>query len=286
MIFFVFMMLFINTASAQTDGYPAGNNSINSLSINQSYDIRVVLDHILISKKNNSLEISEIVVFRNEGPEIFYTEENHTYFGISIPEGAANLKTEVMECCLVEQEGMVFMDPMQSIKNGENFEMQISYTLHPHEREYILNKSIIYNTSSLLILAEKKGEITFEGASESITLKGNNYGIIAFDNLEPGGYVRLPLMLSRNQELPYGIIALALVLMICVIYLLKEKITRKKKEYTLSELELEKKKLFEAMRNFEKNSEGRISDEYSRLMDEYRQKAIQVIIKIDKMKNE
>jgi hypothetical protein len=50
------------------------NNPIkaNNLS-NQIYNIRVSFDHIFISNKNNSLEISEIVVFRNEGEEISIT---------------------------------------------------------------------------------------------------------------------------------------------------------------------------------------------------------------------
>jgi hypothetical protein len=107
----------------------------------ESYDVRVALDHIFISKKNNSLEISEIVVFRNEGEEIYYSKDNHTFFAISTPSDAKNLKTQAMECCLVQEEGMVYMDPMQPIAQGSNFEMQISYTLLPEGPEYVFNKS-------------------------------------------------------------------------------------------------------------------------------------------------
>ena len=96
---FIVFFYFIGTVSAQTDE----NNSINGHNLsNQSYDVRVALDHIFISNKNNSLEISEIVVFRNEGEEIYYSKDNHTFFAISTPLDAINLKTQVMECCLVQ----------------------------------------------------------------------------------------------------------------------------------------------------------------------------------------
>lgn len=149
---FIVIFYFIGIASPQTDvgisgikitgnitsniqeNIAGGNNPINGQNLsNQSYDVKVALDHIFISKKNNSLEISEIVVFRNEGQEIYYTKDNHTFFGISTPPDIKNLKTKAMECCLVQDEGVVYMDPMQSIAQGSNFEMQISYTLLPEK---------------------------------------------------------------------------------------------------------------------------------------------------------
>ena len=124
---FIILFYFISIASAQTDksiektiGHIAsgiqgsksrieGSYSINGHNLsNQSYNIRVVLDHIFISKENNSLKISESVVFRNEGPEIYYSKDNHTFFAISTPSEAKNLKTQAMECCLVQEEGVVF----------------------------------------------------------------------------------------------------------------------------------------------------------------------------------
>jgi hypothetical protein len=76
--------------------------NIASAQVHESDNISVTLDHIFISKKNNSIEISEIVVFRNDGEDISYRKENHTFFAISTPPDIKNLKTEAMECCLVE----------------------------------------------------------------------------------------------------------------------------------------------------------------------------------------
>ncbi|MDP2844973.1 MAG: hypothetical protein Q8N79_02720, partial [Candidatus Methanoperedens sp.] len=108
----VALFYLMSPVSAQADGNFTGEKNVASA------NIKVVLDHIFISQKNNSLEISETVVFRNEGRELYYSKDNHTFFAISTPPDAKNLKAEAMECCLVQEEGMVLMDPMQTIKPG------------------------------------------------------------------------------------------------------------------------------------------------------------------------
>src|SRR5659263_645049 len=142
---FIALLYFVNIGTAQFDEMiTSGNNT-------GSYNISVALDHIFISKKNNSIEISEIVVFRNEGKEIYYSKDNHTFFAISTPPDIRNLKAQAMECCLVQDEGMVYMDPMQSIEQDANFDMQISYALIRQDQKYFFNKSAIYNLSLIHI---------------------------------------------------------------------------------------------------------------------------------------
>lgn len=277
----IMLFYFIGIASAQTD------NSINGHNLsNQSYNIRVVLDNIFISKENNSLKISESVVFRNEGPEIYYSKDNHTFFAISTPSGAKNLKTQVMECCLVQEEGIVFMDPMQPVGLGDNFEMQVSYTLLPRGSEYVFNKSAVYNTTSLLLFIDKKSGMNPEGLYETLTLAGNEYKVIAFNDLRAGETASIPIKMTQEQNYLYAVIGLFSLFSIGLVYRFKEKIFRKvSKEYTLEELELEKRRIFQTIHGFEKHAGTESSEEYRRLMDEYRQKAIQIFIKIDNIKN-
>jgi len=100
-IAFIALFYFTGIASAQFDeGIADGNNAGN-------YNISVALDHIFISMINNSIGISEIVVFRNEGEEIHYSKDNHTFFAISTPLDIKNLEAQAMECCLVQDEGIV-----------------------------------------------------------------------------------------------------------------------------------------------------------------------------------
>ena len=237
----VFLVLFysISIVSAEiSETIPGEKNTSGNNLNNQSYDVRVSLDHIFISKKNNSLEISEIVVFRNEGKEIYYTKDNHTFFGISTPPDAKNLKTQAMECCLVQEEGMVYMDPMQPIAQGSNFEMQISYILLPESSEYVFNKSAVYNTTSLLLFIDKKSGISLEGSYEVLTLAGNEYKVFTFNDLKTGEIVSIPVKILHEPDYLYTGIGLFSLFSVGLIYCFRGKIfSRRKKEYTLEELE-------------------------------------------------
>lgn len=256
----------------------------NVVSGNQSYNIRVVLDHIFISKNDDSIGISEIVVFRNEGQEIYYIGDNHTYFAISTPPGVKNLKTDVMECCLVQDEGVVYMDPMKTIKTGENFEMKISYELGPWKNEGVFNKSTVYNTTSLSIFVDKKSGADVEGLHNIITLSGKEYYAIVFEDLKPGDPIEIPVSITSQSYNYYAAAVLIILLLSGFVYHFRVRLFRKKKEYTLEELELEKEKIFQAIHGFEKHAGGESSEEYMRLMEEYRLKGIDVIMKIDKIK--
>ncbi len=280
---FIVILYFTGIAQAQIDE----NNSIGGHApTNQSYDIKVALDHIFISKKNNSLEISETVVFRNEGQEIHYSKDNYTFFAISTPQDAKNLKTQAMECCLVQEEGMVYMDPMQTIAQGANFEMQISYTLLPDGSEYVFNKSAVYNTTSLLMFVDKKSGMSIQGSNETLTLAGNEYKVINFDDLRAGEMISVPVKMMQESNYLYAGIGLFSLFSIGLVYRFRGKIfTRRKKENTLEELEIEKRKIFQAIYGFEKHAGPEKSEEYRKLMEEYRQKAIQIFIKIDKLNN-
>ncbi|MDO8726844.1 MAG: hypothetical protein Q7J35_12315 [Candidatus Methanoperedens sp.] len=280
---FIVFFYFIGTVSAQTDE----NNSINGHNLsNQSYDVRVALDHIFISKKNNSLEISEIVVFRNEGEEIYYSKDNHTFFAISTPLDAKNLKTQVMECCLVQEEGMVYMDPMQPIAQGSNFEMQISYTLIPEGPEYVFNKSAVYNTTSVLMFIDEKSGMSIDGSNETITLGGNEYKVISFNDLKARETISIPVKMTKEPDYLYAGLGVFSLFSIALIYRFGGKIFRKnKKEYTLEELESEKRKIFKTIYGFEKHAGSERSEELRKIIEEYRQKATQIFIKIDNLNN-
>lgn len=277
---FIALLYFVNIGTAQFDEMiTSGNNT-------GSYNISVALDHIFISKKNNSIEISEIVVFRNEGKEIYYSKDNHTFFAISTPPDIRNLKAQAMECCLVQDEGMVYMDPMQSIARGANFDMQISYALIPQDQKYFFNKSAIYNTTSISMFIDKKSGIDLEGSSEVMTLSGKEYNVIAFNNLRAGGMISIPIKIIPDYSgYLYAGIGLFVLFSIGLIYFFKEKILkRRNKEYTLEELEIEKRNIFMTIHGFEKHAGPEISEEYQKLMEEYRQKAIRICIKIDNFK--
>ncbi len=95
-----------------------------------------------------------------------------------------------------------------------------------------------------------------------------------------------PLIIKPQTNYYYVASGLFILVLAGIAYHLRGKLFRKKKEYTLEELELEKRKIFQAIRGFEKHAVGESSEEYMKLMDEYRQKGIDVIMKIDKKSNQ
>lgn len=276
-IAFVALLFITGIGSAQFDDTD-GNNTGN-------YNISVALDHIFISMINNSIGISEIVVFRNEGEEIYYSKDNHTFFAISTPPDIKNLDAQAMECCLVLDEGVVYIDPMQSIAPGANFEMQISYAVTLQDQEYVFNKSSIYNTSSILMFIDIKSGMHIDGSNETITLGGKEYQIIRFNDINAGETVSIPVKMREEPDNLYAGIGFFSLFLIGFIYRFRSKIFRKyKKEYTMEELEIEKRNIFRTIHGFEKHVGTERSEEYRKLMEEYRQKAIQICFKIDTLK--
>ncbi len=252
---------------------------------NQSPDIRIVLDNIFISRINESILIFETVIFRNEGQEIRRSNDNHTYFVIPTPLDAINLKTDAMECCLLKEDGVVYMDPMKAIKSGENFEMQISYELIPTDKEYVFIKNATYKTTSISLLVEKNVGLNVDDLLESMKLSGKEYTAITFHDINPGDSVRIPVKISVRPGYFYSLTGLILLLLAALTYHFRNSLFKRKKEYTLEELELEKLKIFRAIRGFEKHKGVESSEEYFRLIEEYRQRGIDVIMKIDRNKS-
>jgi hypothetical protein len=249
--------------------------------------IRVVIDQVYISKKDDHLEVSEVAVFRNDGPGIFYEPGNHTYFAISIPSGAEKLNASAMECCLVQYEDTVFMDPMNPVYPGDNFEMKITYSLFPGTGEYIFGKVAMYNTTSLSVFVDKNMGIgTGEGFS-TITIHGDEFKVISFENLSKDEAVKIPLQVSGNTDTyrNAGMFLAVLLAVLAVLSGFKYMKYRAGTKESLEKLEHEKNRIFRTIHGFEKHAGSEESGEYRKLMDEYRQKAINILIKMDKIKN-
>lgn len=83
----------------------------------------------------------------------------------------------------------------------------------------------------------------------------------------------------------YAASGLFILLLSGFVYHFRVRLFSRKKEYTLEELEKEKEKIFQAIHGFEKHAGEENSEEYMRLMEEYRQKGIDVIMKIDKIRS-
>ncbi|MCK5488220.1 MAG: hypothetical protein KAI86_18495 [Desulfobacterales bacterium] len=280
-LFFIYSIIPQQVSASQ--GSSENNLTTSTIALND-YSIRIVIDQIYISKKDGHLEVSEVIVFRNEGPGVFYDPVNHTYFAISIPDGVENLDTNAMECCLVQYENEVYMDPMEPVKPDDNFEMKISYSLFTDTLDYRFNKVALYNTTSLSVFVNNKGGIGAGEGFSTVTIHGDEFEVISFENLTEGDEIVIPLQVEGGTS-KYGTALILFVFLLAIISGFKYMTYRAGTKESLEKLELEKIKIFRTIHGFEKHAENEYSDEYRKLMDEYRQKVIQILIKIDKTKS-
>jgi len=133
---------------------------------------------------------------------------------------------------------------------------------------------------------DRTSGMDIEEKNEVMTLSGNEYKVISFNNLMAGETVSIPVRIIKESGDLYAWIGLFFLLSTGLIYSFKDKIMgRRKKELTLEELEVDKRNIFKTIHGFEKHAGPEHSEEYRKLMDEYRQKAIRIFIKIDKLKN-
>ncbi|MDO9097064.1 MAG: hypothetical protein Q7U60_02940 [Candidatus Methanoperedens sp.] len=122
-----------------------------------------------------------------------------------------------------------------------------------------------------------------DGSYETLTLDGNDYSVIAFNDMEAGETVGVEVKLTESASYLYAGMGLLFLVSIGLVYHFKEKLFRRRRE-SFEELELEKIRIFQAIHGLGKHARTESSEEFNKLMDEYKQKAIRIFIKIDKIK--
>lgn len=198
--------------------------------------LSVNVDHIILSQASNGIKVDEYVVFMNTGDKVFFSKDR-AYVGISTPEGITNFQTDAMECCLVREKDSAWIDPMNPILPGETFTAQISYVFNPESSNNLFFKGMIYNTSYITVLSDKKNGFGIESQfakKEIVPNEGKEFEVLSFMNVPKDqrldiritGYV--PSKTGSSEDFNYLIPVVALLLIGAVSYpLLKNKIGKK-----------------------------------------------------------
>ncbi len=200
--------------------------------------LNVNVDHIILSQASNGIKVDEYVVFMNTGDKVFFSKDR-AFVGITTPEGITRFTTDAMECCLQREKNSAWIDPMNPILPGETFTAQISYVFNPESPNNLFFKGMIYNTSYITILSDKKNGFSIDNEfakKEIVPNEGKEYEVLSFMNVPKDqrldiritGYV--PSKAGSSEEFNYLIPVAALVLIGAVSYpLLKNRIGRKQK---------------------------------------------------------
>lgn len=200
--------------------------------------LSVNVDHIILSQTSNGIKVDEYIVFMNTGDKVFFSKDR-AYVGISTPEGITRFTTDAMECCLVREKDSAWIDPMNPIMLGETFTTQISYVFNPESSNNLFFKGMIYNTSYITVLSDKKNGFSIDNQfakKETVPNEGKEFEVLSFMNVPKDqkldiritGYV--PSKTGSSEDFNYLIPVVALILIGAVSYpLLKNRIGKKQK---------------------------------------------------------
>ncbi|MFZ3058125.1 MAG: SdrD B-like domain-containing protein [Candidatus Methanoperedens sp.] len=199
--------------------------------------LSVRIDHIVLSTAPNGIKVDEYVEFINTGDKVFFSKDR-AFVGISTPEGITRFQTDAMECCLQREKDSAWIDPMKPILPGETYTAQISYVFNPESSKNLFYKGMIYNTSFITILSDKKNGFGIESnyaKKDIVPSEGKEFEVLSFMNVPKNqildiritGYV--PSKTGSGEEYGYLIPVVAVVLIGAVAYpLLKNKIGKKR----------------------------------------------------------
>ncbi len=198
--------------------------------------LTVRIDHIVLSTASNGIKVDEYVEFMNTGDKAFFSKDR-AFVGISTPEGITRFQTDAMECCLQREKDAAWIDPMNPILPGDTYTAQISYVFNPESSKNLFYKGMIYNTSYITLLSDKKNGFGIESnyaKKEIVPSEGKEFEVLSFINVPKDqrldikitGYV--PSKTGSGGDFSYLIPVLAVVLIGAVSYpLIKNKIGKK-----------------------------------------------------------
>ncbi len=197
--------------------------------------LTVKISHIVLSSASNGIKVEEYVEFMNTGDKVFFSKDR-AYVGISTPEDITRFQTDAMECCLQREKDSAWIDPMSPILPGGTYKAQISYVFNPESSNNLLTKDMLYNTSYMTLLSDKKNGFGIESSSakkETVPNEGKEFEVLSFMNIPKGQKLDIRITdyipsKTTAQDLNYLIPVAALLLIGAVSYpLLKNKIGKK-----------------------------------------------------------
>ncbi len=147
--------------------------------------LTVSIDHIVLSSASGGIKVDEYVEFMNTGDKVFFSKDR-AYVGISTPEGITRFTTDAMECCLQREKDAAWIDPMNPILPGGTYTAQISYVFNPEFSKNLFYKGMIYNTSYVTLLSDKKNGFGIESSSvkkEIVPSEGKEFEVLSFMNV-------------------------------------------------------------------------------------------------------
>jgi hypothetical protein len=179
-------------------------------------DIRITSNQVVIQAHDGSIEVSENIFYENIGLTVF----NNSRLNIHLPPIRRDLSSSIMDCCIQFHEGGATFDPMDPILPGEQHRIWTNYFIDTPSSDYVLIKQAEYNITSFHLFVKNTGTLNVTNASQlenggTITLSETPYTFFVGSNFEAGSNISVTLgglpasHTSLNQTTSIIVIALA-----------------------------------------------------------------------------
>lgn len=152
-------------------------------------DITITQEHVILSQEPSGTWANEVIVFQNTGNETFFIPEG-AQLGVSLPSDIQNIQTNYMSCCVVQEDGVMWIDPMEPLMPGDTVDVQVAYQLVPEDNIFNFNKEAMYDINSFSILSPLASGMSINGGADAtaeiINVMNGDYDVVTFRGLERG----------------------------------------------------------------------------------------------------
>jgi hypothetical protein len=253
-------------------------------------DFKVFNHHVVINTRGSGLNYWEQATYFNMGYQVF----NTSWLNGWIPADATDITHDTMDCCIqFLGQGDITFDPMDPLFPEDYFSIELKYSQSVKVPTQLIEKKVIYDTETMFFLIEEKEDVTFE-AIENIEYNGiETFGdtrYLRFEgtNLIAGDIIRLEMNtnvsvfdLISSNPLIWGPIVLGVPMGLIYLYV------NNKEDSSISDLEDEKREIFESLARAERDLEEHkiTKKDFEKLRVRYKRKTIQILKKIYKSQN-
>ncbi|MEM7828280.1 MAG: hypothetical protein QW561_02965 [Candidatus Aenigmatarchaeota archaeon] len=262
-------------------------------------NIEIATEHLIMQPGDGFIQITDLIAFINKGNRTVIGEKEVSQgkkevIRIPLPEGSKNVSVVegLMECCaIISPSDIVDTMPFAPGVRQVAITYQIPYSL---TRAYF-SKPVLYNTAriDIFVLGEKisasSGNLSTKGL---VDIFGKKYLHLTGSDIKKGENVQAEITGLSISKTPIKWIAAGVVILfsLFVIFIFMRKTKTKGKpltiypKATLSELEMERKKLLNAIAELDdKFEEGKIDpEEYKKIRKEKKELLLEITTRIKK----
>ncbi len=262
-------------------------------------NIEVATEHLIMQPGDGFIHITDVIAFINKGNRTVIgdreiSQGKKEVIRIPLPEGSRNVAVAegLMECCaIISQSDIIDTMPFAPGIRQVAITYQLPYSLTKAN----FSKPILYNTGrvDLFILGENisamSGSLSKKGF---VNIFGKKYLHLTGSDIKKGSSIQAEITGLSISKSPLRWVAAGVVILFSLLVIfyftkrgkIKEKYTAIHPRATLSELEMERRKLLNAIAELDdKFEEGKIDpEEYQRIRKDKKELLLEITTRIKK----